>query len=603
MGGKRMSGPMIEAIHPIPVVLMVDDTPANLGVLYELLSEAGYDVLVAEDGESALERAAYARPDLILLDVMMPGIDGFETCRCLKERPDTRDIPVIFMSALSDTVDKVKGLRLGAVDYVTKPFQHEEVLARVHTHLTVQRLKRELAEREARLAAIVTSAMDAIVTFGADGRVTLFNPAAECVFDRAAAEVLGQPLDSLLSEPLRKVVRDYQQRGEPRLWVPEGLHALRAGGEPFPVEATLSRATAAEQPLYTMILRDIAARKQAETEFNRLHGLNLYLRDEIQAEHDFEEMVGASAALRAVLREVETVASTQATVLVTGETGTGKELIARAIHNRGARQAKPLIKLNCATIPANLAESELFGHEKGAFTGALARKLGRFELANGGTLFLDEVGELPLDLQAKLLRVLQEGEFERVGGSQTLKTDVRVIAATNRDLEQRCREGQFRPDLYYRLNVFPIHSPALRDRREDIPLLVRHFVQKYAASLGRTIETVPLATLARLQAYSWPGNVRELQHVIERAVIVSRGRTLEFGDWLREPTAETGLGKASVTTLEAMEREHILKTLEITGWRVSGENGAARLLGLKPTTLEARMKKLGIERKRGGSEV
>ncbi len=593
---------MTEASQSTPVVLMVDDTPANLGVLYELLSEAGYDVLVAEDGESALERTAYAQPDLILLDVMMPGIDGFETCRLLKERPDTREIPVIFMSALSDTVDKVKGLRLGAVDYVTKPFQHEEVLARVHTHLTVQRLRREMAEREARLTAIVTSAMDAILTFGADGCVTLFNPAAETVFGRAAAEILGQPLDSLLSEPLRKVVRDYQQRGEPRLWVPEGLHALRAGGKPFPVEATLSRATTAGQALYTMILRDIEARKQAEAEFNRLHGLNLYLQNEIQAEHDFEEMVGASAALRAVLREVETVAGTQATVLVTGETGTGKELIARAIHNRSARQAKPLIKLNCATIPASLAESELFGHEKGAFTGALARKLGRFELANGGTLFLDEVGELPLDLQAKLLRVLQEGEFERVGGSQTLKTDVRVIAATNRDLEQRCREGQFRPDLYYRLNVFPIQSPALRDRCEDVPLLVRHFVQKYAASLGKTIETVPLATLARLQTYSWPGNVRELQHVIERAVIVSRGATLEFGDWLREPTAETGPGKASVTTLEEMEREHILKTLEITGWRVSGENGAARLLGLKATTLEARMKKLGIERKRGGLE-
>jgi PAS domain S-box-containing protein len=594
---------MTETSQSPAVVLMVDDTPANLGVLYELLSEAGYDVLVAEDGESALDRAAYARPDLILLDVMMPGIDGFETCRILKERPDTRDIPVIFMSALSDTVDKVKGLRMGAVDYVTKPFQHEEVLARVYTHLTLQRLKRELAEREARLTAIVTGAMDVIVAFGADGRITLFNPAAVCVFGCAAAEALGQPLDSLLSEPLRQVVREYQRRDEPTLWVPESLHALRAGGEPFPVEATLSRATVAEQPLYTMILRDIAARKQAEAEFNRLHGLNLYLRDEIQAEHDFEEMVGASAALRAVLREVETVAGTQAAVLVTGETGTGKELIARALHNRSARQAKPLIKLNCATIPANLAESELFGHEKGAFTGALARKLGRFELANGGTLFLDEVGELPLDLQAKLLRVLQEGEFERVGGSQTLKTDVRVIAATNRDLEQRCREGQFRPDLYYRLNVFPIQSPALRDRREDIPLLVRHFVQKYAASLGKTIETVPLATLARLQAYTWPGNVRELQHVIERAVIMSRGRTLEFGDWLREPTAETGIGKASVTTLEEMEREHIVKTLEITGWRVSGESGAARLLGLKATTLEARMKKLGIERKRGGSEI
>ena len=266
---------MTETSQSPAVVLMVDDTPANLGVLYELLSEAGYDVLVAEDGESALERAAYARPDLILLDVMMPGIDGFEACRRLKERPDTRDIPVIFMSALSDTVDKVKGLRLGAVDYVTKPFQHEEVLARVHTHLTLQRLKRELAEREARLTAIVTGAMDVIVAFGADGRITLFNPAAECVFGCAAAEVLGQPLDSLLSEPLRQVVREYQRRDEPTLWVPEGLRALRASGEPFPVEATLSRATVAEQPLYTMILRDIAARKQAEAEFNRLHGLNL----------------------------------------------------------------------------------------------------------------------------------------------------------------------------------------------------------------------------------------------------------------------------------------------------------------------------------------
>jgi PAS domain S-box-containing protein len=479
------------------------------------------------------------------------------------------------------------------------------VLARIHTHLSLQQLKRELAEREARLTALVDGAMDAILAFDADGLIKLFNPAAEAIFGRAAAETLGQPLDLLLSDSLRQVVRDYQQRGEARLWVPEGLYARRSNGEAFSIEATLSQATANGQPLYAMMVRDIEARKQAEAEFNRLHGLNLYLRDEIQADHDFEEMVGASEALRAVLREVETVASTQAAVLVTGETGTGKELIARAIHNRSTRQAKPLIKLNCATIPAGLAESELFGHEKGAFTGALVRKLGRFELANGGTLFLDEVGELPLDLQAKLLRVLQEGEFERVGGSQTLKTDVRVIAATNRDLEQRCREGQFRPDLYYRLNVFPIQAPALRERPEDIPLLVRHFVQKYAASLGKAIDTVPLATLARLQAYSWPGNVRELQHVIERAVIVTRGPSLEFGDWLREPAAEaSAVGvKTPVTTLEQMEREHILKTLEITGWRVSGEHGAARLLGLKPTTLEARMKKLGIERKRGSFEL
>ncbi|CDI02850.1 PAS modulated sigma54 specific transcriptional regulator, Fis family [Candidatus Competibacter denitrificans Run_A_D11] len=594
---------MTDIAQSAPAVLMVDDTPANLGVLYEVLSAAGYSVLVAEDGESALERAAYAQPDLILLDVMMPGIDGFETCRRLKEQPETQAIPIIFMSALSDTVDKIRGLQLGAVDYITKPFQHEEVLARVHTHLTLQQLKRTLAEREARLSALVTSAMDAILTFDADGLITLFNPAAEAMFGCNAAEVLGQPLDTLLAAPLRQVVHDYQRQSEARLWLPEGLQALRGNGQPFPIEATLSRTLVTGQPFYTMILRDIEARQQAEAEFNRLHGLNLYLRDEIQAEHDFEEMIGASTALRAVLQEVEAVAGTQATVLITGETGTGKELIARAIHNRSTRQAKPLIKLNCAAIAASLAESELFGHEKGAFTGALTRKIGRFELANGGTLFLDEVGELPLDLQAKLLRVLQEGEFERVGGSQTLKTDVRVIAATNRDLAQRCREGQFRADLYYRLNVFPVESPALRSRREDIPLLVRHFVQKYAASLGKSIDTVPLATLARLQAYSWPGNVRELQHVIERAVIISRSSTLEFGDWLREPTAEAGPGKVSVLTLEEMEYEHILKALETTSWRVSGEHGAARLLGLKPTTLEARMKKLGIERKRGGFEA
>ncbi len=589
---------MTENLQPPPVVLMVDDTPANLSVLYDLLSEANYDVLVAEDGESALERAAYARPDLILLDVMMPGIDGFETCRRLKEQPETRDIPVIFMSALSDTVDKVKGLRLGAVDYVTKPFQHEEVLARIHTHLTLQQLKRDVAEREARLAAILAGAMDPIVAFDADGRISLFNPAAEKVFRQPAANMIGEKIESLLSDPLCQLIRDYLPRDEPALWIPEGLEARRSGGELFAAEATLSRTLLAEQPLYTMIVRDIQARKEAELAFNRLHGLNLYLRDEIEAEHDFEEMIGASAALRTVLQQVEAVAGAQATVLITGETGTGKELIARAIHSRSARQAKPLIKLNCAAISAHLAESELFGHEKGAFTGALARRLGRFELADGGTLFLDEIGELPLDLQAKLLRLLQEGEFERVGGSQTLKADVRVIAATNRDLARRCRDGQFRPDLYYRLNVFPIEAPALRDRREDIPLLVRHFVQKYAASLGKTIETVPLATLARLQAHSWPGNVRELQHVIERAIIVSRGRTLEFGDWLREPVAEMRVDQGSVTTLEAMEREHILKMLEITGWRVSGESGAARLLGLKPTTLEARMKKLGLERKR-----
>ncbi len=326
----------------------------------------------------------------------------------------------------------------------------------------------------------------------------------------------------------------------------------------------------------------------------RLEAENVYLQEEIKTQHNFEEIVGQSAAVRRVLKAVETVAPTDACVLLLGETGTGKELVARAVHDLSARRRKPLVKVNCAAIPAGLFESELFGHEKGAFTGALARKIGRFELADGGTIFLDEVGELPLDLQAKLLRVLQEGEFERVGGP-TVKVDVRVIAATNRDLEAAMQEGRFRADLFYRLNVFPIRIPPLRERSEDVPLLVRYFVAKYARKLGRTIETIPQRTLESLAAYPWPGNARELENVIERAVIVSRGPGLELGEWL--PARGARAPESRVPTLEELERNHIVAVLETTGWRVSGERGAAKVLGLKPTTLEARMKKLGITRK------
>jgi formate hydrogenlyase transcriptional activator len=324
----------------------------------------------------------------------------------------------------------------------------------------------------------------------------------------------------------------------------------------------------------------------------RLEAENVYLQEEIKTQHDFEEIVGQSAAVRRVLKAVETVAPTDACVLILGETGTGKELMARAVHDLSPRRRKPLVKVNCAAIPAGLFESELFGHEKGAFTGALARKIGRFELADGGTIFLDEVGELPLDLQAKLLRVLQEGEFERVGGP-TIKVDVRVIAATNRDPETAMQEGRFRADLFYRLNVFPIRIPPLRERPEDVPTLVRYFVSKCARKLGRTIETIPQRTLESLAAYPWPGNVRELENVVERAVIVSRGPGLELGEGLPAPSVRPD---ARVPSLEELERDHILTVLEMTGWRVSGDRGAAKVLGLKPTTLEARMKKLGIRR-------
>ncbi len=329
---------------------------------------------------------------------------------------------------------------------------------------------------------------------------------------------------------------------------------------------------------------------------NRLQAENLYLQDEIKVEHNFEEIIGSTSTLRAVLGQVEQVASTTATVLILGESGTGKELLARAIHNLSDRRDRPLVKVNCAALPTNLIESELFGHEKGSFTGAFAQRIGRFELAHGGTIFLDEIGELPLEVQVKLLRVLQEQEFERVGGVQTIRVDARVIAATNRNLKQATANGEFREDLFYRLNVFPVALPPLRSRKDDIPLLVRAFTGRLAKQLGKTIESVPHDVIEALQAYSWPGNIRELQNVIERAVIVARGNVLYVDDPLDTPATETASLQHVKSTLEEVERRHILRTLEESNWKISGDGGTAEALGLNPSTLRARMRKLGIKR-------
>ncbi len=365
----------------------------------------------------------------------------------------------------------------------------------------------------------------------------------------------------------------------------------------------------------SVALDDCLAHEELGRLRDRLVAENVYLQEEISVEHNFEEIVGSSAAIKSVFKATEQVAATDATVVLLGETGTGKELIARAIHKLSRRKERVLVKVNCSAIPPGLIESELFGHEKGAFTGALARKIGRFELADGATVFLDEVGDLPLDLQPKLLRVLQEGEFERLGNSRTIKTDVRVIAATNQDLDKAVANGSFRADLFYRLNVFPIRLPALRERGEDISLLVKYFAQKHGAKLGKCIKTIPQPALAALEAYPWPGNVRELENVIERAAILSRGPELDLGDCLPR-AAKAGRGtipeigerepgdrklppapaRLGGRLLEDDERERILMVLGQTGWRVSGPSGAARVLGVKPTTLEARMKRLGIRR-------
>jgi formate hydrogenlyase transcriptional activator len=325
----------------------------------------------------------------------------------------------------------------------------------------------------------------------------------------------------------------------------------------------------------------------------------LYLEDEIRSELNFEEIIGNSAVLRQVLRQVEAVAPTNSTVLIQGETGSGKELIARAVHNLSRRRAHPFVKLNCAAIPTGLLESELFGHEKGAFTGAIAQRMGRFELASQGTIFLDEVSEIPLDLQPKLLRVLQEREFERLGNSRTLRTDARLIAATNRDLNAMVEEQRFRSDLFYRLNVFPIYVPPLRERKEDIPFLVRHFAQHFARNMSKELDTISTETMNSMVSYPWPGNIRELQNVIERAVILSKGPELQVPLAGLKTKPADGNGQANgAMTLEEIERKHILSILEQTNWVFAGPNGAAARLGIKRPTLQFRMQKLGISRPR-----
>jgi formate hydrogenlyase transcriptional activator len=335
---------------------------------------------------------------------------------------------------------------------------------------------------------------------------------------------------------------------------------------------------------------------------NKLADEKLYLEDEIQTEGHFEEIIGESLGLRQILRQVETVAGADSTVLIRGETGTGKELIARAIHNLSPRRQRTLVKVNCAAIPMGLLESELFGHEKGAFTGAISQCIGRFELANHGTLFLDEVGDIPLDLQPKLLRVLQEQEFERLGSTNTQQVDVRLVAATNCNLEEMVANKQFRSDLYYRLNVFPVTIPPLRERPEDIPLLVRFFAQRFARRMKKPIESISAKTHAALVRYHWPGNVRELENVIERAVILSNGRELqvtltEVKSSSGRPAAASPVSVTETSTLESVERDHIVRVLGETKWIVGGPNGAAARLGMKRQTLQAKMLKLGISRR------
>lgn len=474
-------------------VLIVDDEPSNLDLLSRKLEFTGYEILSATSGAEAIDKAVSEAPDVILLDIMMPAMDGYETCQRLKSSNRTKEIPVIFMTALTDTQDKVRAFEVGGLDYITKPFHSEEVLARVATHIANRRLQQELYAQ---------------------------------------------------NERLRKEIESHR-------------------------------------------------RSKAAVE---------YLRDEIKEVHNFEEIIGESKALSQLLEKASIVAGTDTTVLIHGDTGTGKELIARAIHNLSKRHDYPLVKVNCAALPRELVESEVFGHEKGAFTGATKQRKGRFELADKGTIFLDEIGELSLETQAKLLRVLQEREFERVGGEESTQVDVRVIAATNRSLASEIEAGNFRADLYYRLNVFPLSVPPLRERKSDIPLLVEVFVKRAARKLGRCVTGVSQKSMSKLVEYSWPGNIRELENVVERSAILSPESVIEIDESLVEGDDTAEKQPRSLGTLEDIERAHIVRVLTETRWLIAGTTGAASILGLNPSTLRGRMRKLGINKQVSGAD-
>src|SRR5271156_6397277 len=490
-------------------------------------------------------------------------------------------------------------------------------LERLHTEEALRQVNEALVRSEERFRDLFDEAPIAYVHEDLDSRFIEANRTAMRILGLKSEEIAGMTGKSLVPD-----TREAQRR------LGEWLGSMGSGtatdgtvlelrrkddGRPVWVQCW-SRPSPDGSYTRTMFL-DITDRVLMEREKARLEAQNTYLIEEIKETHNFEEIVGQSRVLAEVIDKVKLVASTDSSVLILGETGTGKELVARAVHSNSERRSRPLVKVNCAALPAGLIESELFGHEKGAFTGATDRRIGRFELAHGGTIFLDEIGDMPPDVQVKLLRVLQEHEFERLGGSSLIKVDVRVIAATNRNLLRSTTEGTFRQDLFYRLNVFPVQLPPLRERHEDIPPLVHYFIRRFSMKIGRKITRIQRETMERLVSYSWPGNVRELENVIERAVILSRGVELEVAPGVLPETAVVAPWQSRVPrtaqeekhsevpsplSIDQVERNHILEVLLQTNWRIEGSDGAAALLNLNPSTLRSRMKKLGVQRSTQG---
>ncbi len=533
--------------------------------------------------------------------------------------PDSPDLGLKVVSYMGAPLLNINGKTLGLLGVIDdKPMPEKSNNAEIfhifaaRAAAELQRLyaEKEIEDKEKKLRRLVNSAMDGIIELDHNFSIRMMNPAAEKLFHCELSKAVGNNFLNLLSEQGKKIfensINELQNlpEGKKYIWITDSLNILCKNGIEFPSEATISQYEINDDIFYTVILRNINDKIEAEKKIHNLETEAEYLKEEIKLLNDFDEIIGQSRPIMNLLHEVNLVAKTDSTVLISGETGTGKELIARAIHSASNRKNRQLIKVNCSAIPASLIESEFFGHVPGAFTGATKTRIGRFQFADGGTIFLDEIGDLQLDLQSKLLRVLQEGEFEPVGSSETQKVNIRVIAATNRNLKEEVKSGKFRQDLYYRLNVYPIIAPPLRERGNDIIKLANEFIISYSRKLGKEAPRLTQESVKRLISYNWPGNVRELQNVIERAVIISKNDKIILDKILPDNydtknkfrDAETKEKILSQEELLNLEKENIIRALNSTSWKISGKDGAAKLLGLPPTTLNSRLKALGIKK-------
>lgn len=604
--------------RPIKVLYAGDEEMQLEAVRRHLAVHADHIQLNAtSDGVAVIEALRSNDPsqyDVILMDLHIGELNALDVLRELRVY-QKQDVSVVLLCPPGEEEWARQGLMRGASSYLVRNpgylYQLPWELEEAHSRAELRRREAALHASEERNRAILNAIPDLMFLLDRDGRYLDCHSNDTSLLDVLPEQVVGKTSYEVFPEPLARIVDGNFARvlstNEPVVF--EVSMRLPAGNRVY--ETTMVRC---ENDKVLAMVRNITRRTEVEESLrkalvevqelkDRLHEENIYLQEEIRVASNFGELIGASEALRRVLHQAEQVAPINTTVLILGETGTGKELLAHAIHNLSPRHDRALVKLNCAALPAQLIESELFGHEKGAFTGASTQRIGRFELADGGTIFLDEVGELPLELQVKLLRVLEESQFEALGSSKTVRVDVRVIAATNRNLEEAVHRGNFRADLYYRLNIFPITLPPLRERMEDVPMLAAHILKQLWIKLGKKVETIPRSTMSAFMEYSWPGNIRELRNVIERAAIISQDSKLHLVDSLESPSIEFEApaqfpATVAVETLEESEYNLIVRTLKRVHWRLEGQGGAAELLNVNPSTLRSRMKKLGISRPR-----